>query len=111
MDSINLLHLKYIVQFFFLLQVAVVFYYLCAVTLQYIAPIIICLYFCLMYKTLGDYSWQSLFIQSPDQCPVNNTIVGTEPITPETSNLRPSTPFAGEIHYTLENLKSVCISN
>lgn len=35
------------------LQIASVFYYLCVVTLQYVAPIILCLFLSLMFKTLG----------------------------------------------------------
>lgn len=42
-------------------QIASIFYYLCVVTLQYVAPILMCLYFALMYKTLGGYSWADLF--------------------------------------------------
>lgn len=42
-------------------QVASIFYYLCVVTLQYVAPILMCLYFALMYKTLGGYNWSDLF--------------------------------------------------
>lgn len=42
-------------------KIASIFYYLCVVTLQYVAPIILCLYLTLMYKTLGDYSWSDLF--------------------------------------------------
>lgn len=42
-------------------KVASIFYYLCVVTLQYVAPVIICLYLALMYKTLGDYRWIDLF--------------------------------------------------
>lgn len=42
-------------------QIASIFYYLCVVTLQYIAPILMCLYFALMYKTLGGYNWSDLF--------------------------------------------------
>lgn len=41
-------------------QVASIFYYLCVVTLQYVAPILMCLYFALMYKTLGGYNWTDL---------------------------------------------------
>lgn len=37
----------------YLLQIAAVFYYLCVVTLQFVAPLMICLFFTLMYKTLG----------------------------------------------------------
>uniref|UniRef100_A0A6M2DWU7 Putative transmembrane protein n=1 Tax=Xenopsylla cheopis TaxID=163159 RepID=A0A6M2DWU7_XENCH len=37
-------------------KVAAVFYYLCVVSVQYVAPILICLYFTFMYKTLGGYN-------------------------------------------------------
>lgn len=30
------------------------FYYLCVVTLQYISPLLMCLFFTLMYKTMGE---------------------------------------------------------
>ncbi|XP_060523973.1 transmembrane protein 161B isoform X2 [Cylas formicarius] len=42
-------------------KIAAVFYYLCVVTLQYIAPIIICLFLTLMYKTLSEYQWNWLY--------------------------------------------------
>ncbi|XP_055625643.1 transmembrane protein 161B [Toxorhynchites rutilus septentrionalis] len=38
-------------------QISSIFYYLCVVTLQYVAPILMCLYLALMYKTLGDHTW------------------------------------------------------
>lgn len=53
-------------------KVASIFYYLCVVTLQYVAPVIICLYLALMYKTLGDYRWTDLFGNAS-----NVTIVST----------------------------------
>nr|CAG4640778.1 EOG090X04CK [Eulimnadia texana] len=37
--------------------IARIFYYLCVVGLQYIAPVILCVTFTLMYKTLGQLSW------------------------------------------------------
>lgn len=45
-------------------KIASIFYYLCVVTLQYVAPIIMCLYLTLMFKTLGGYSWSSVFSSS-----------------------------------------------
>lgn len=42
-------------------KISSIFYYLCVVTLQYVAPLLMCLYFALMYKTLGGYHWTSLF--------------------------------------------------
>lgn len=37
-------------------QVAGIFYYLCIVAVQYVAPCLICLHCCFMYKTLGRYN-------------------------------------------------------
>lgn len=54
-------------------KVASIFYYLCVVTLQYVAPIIMCLYFALMYKTLGGYKWTDLYktVVPIDECPID----------------------------------------
>ncbi|XP_012941495.1 transmembrane protein 161B [Aplysia californica] len=41
--------------------VARVFYYLCVVAIQYIAPVILVLFLTFLLKTLGDFSWVSLF--------------------------------------------------
>lgn len=51
-------------------KISSIFYYLCVVTLQYVAPILMCLYFTLMYKTLGDYTWTGFLKEaSPaDEC-------------------------------------------
>jgi len=38
-------------------KVAIIFYYLCVVALQYVAPILLAVGFLLMNKTLGGYSW------------------------------------------------------
>ncbi|KAK7016718.1 hypothetical protein SK128_013254 [Halocaridina rubra] len=38
-------------------KIARVFYYLCVVTLQYVAPVILCIFLSLMFKTLGGLSW------------------------------------------------------
>lgn len=45
------------------------------VTLQYVAPILMCLYFALMYKTLGGYSWTDLFVNK-----TNSNITSTIPL-------------------------------
>lgn len=34
------------------------------VTLQFVAPVILCLYLTLMYKSLGGYSWTGIFTES-----------------------------------------------
>lgn len=41
-------------------KIASVFLYLCVVALQYVCPVVMCLYLALMYKTLGGYSWTAL---------------------------------------------------
>ncbi|XP_075230518.1 transmembrane protein 161-like emei isoform X2 [Lycorma delicatula] len=55
-------------------KIAVVFYYLCVVALQYIAPLLLCLFFTLTYKTLGDYTWSGLFfdVSSQPDAPVSS---------------------------------------
>ncbi|XP_031617935.1 transmembrane protein 161B isoform X2 [Contarinia nasturtii] len=58
-------------------KIASIFYYLCVVTLQYVAPILMCLYFALMYKTLGGYNWTDLF--------ANNTSNVTITVPPKES--------------------------
>ncbi|KAG8182232.1 hypothetical protein JTE90_024165 [Oedothorax gibbosus] len=40
-------------------MIARVFYYLCVVTLQYLTPLMLCLFSTLLLKTLGDYTWSS----------------------------------------------------
>ncbi|XP_005183291.1 transmembrane protein 161B [Musca domestica] len=45
-------------------KISSIFYYLCVVTLQFAAPIILCLYLTLMYKSLGGFSWTGLFSES-----------------------------------------------
>ncbi|XP_023293944.2 transmembrane protein 161B [Lucilia cuprina] len=42
-------------------KISSIFYYLCVVTLQFAAPLILCLYLTLMYKSLGGYSWTGIF--------------------------------------------------
>lgn len=49
-------------------KIASVFYYLCVVALQYICPVIMCLYLALMYKTLGGYTWSGLFYEQLEMC-------------------------------------------
>nr|CAD7587006.1 unnamed protein product [Timema genevievae] len=47
-------------------KIAAVFYYLCVVTLQYVAPLLLCLYFTFIFKTLGGYSWLGMFKDVPE---------------------------------------------
>ncbi|KAG7307978.1 hypothetical protein JYU34_006605 [Plutella xylostella] len=89
-------------------KVASVFYYLCVVALQYICPIIMCLYFGLMYKTLGGYTWTGLFYESHGTCsaPGVGLVNTTDQIVSEEteSTIRES---AQQFQMALENLKMV----
>ncbi|XP_046963400.1 transmembrane protein 161B [Vanessa cardui] len=59
-------------------KIASVFYYLCVVALQYICPIIMCLYLALMYKTLGGYSWSALFYKQEEVMVEEKPVVNLE---------------------------------
>lgn len=89
-------------------KIAAVFYYLCVVALQYIAPVIICLFMSIMCKTLGEYSWSGLFKDPPraDECPLN-----ADNPSPDLELFRSSdnieTQTTAELHLTLENLKMI----
>lgn len=93
-------------------QIAAVFYYLCVVTLQYVAPLIMCLYFSLMYKTLGGYTWQGLFISQPgsDECGLNPP-TDDATIAPTSGDIEDQTLVQSvqHFHLAMENLKSVMI--
>lgn len=54
---------KYLIkQIFLMLQIAAVYYYLCVVALQFVVPIIICLFFTFLYKTLGTKKYFKIYI-------------------------------------------------
>ncbi|KAJ8973581.1 hypothetical protein NQ317_001607 [Molorchus minor] len=94
--------------------IAAVFYYLCVVTLQYIAPVIMCLYLSLMYKTLGEYSWTGFMKEppNPEECPINSENISSD-IDPFKSSDDTATVYksAAEFHVTLESLKTIFTTN
>nr|CAG4636090.1 EOG090X04CK [Eubosmina coregoni]SVE69733.1 EOG090X04CK [Eubosmina coregoni] len=49
-------------------RVAIIFYYLCVVGLQYIAPIVLCVAFTLMNKTMGGYGWFGQHNFNAEEC-------------------------------------------
>nr|SVE85428.1 EOG090X04CK [Daphnia pulicaria] len=49
-------------------KIAIIFYYLCVVGLQFVAPVILCVGFTLMNKTLGGYGWFGQHHYNPDEC-------------------------------------------
>lgn len=64
-------------------KITSIFYYLCVVTLQYAAPIIMCLFMAFMYKTLGGYTWNGLWAAPASldgTCPVGAPPTTTTPL-------------------------------
>ncbi|CAH1169334.1 unnamed protein product [Phyllotreta striolata] len=87
-------------------QVAAVFYYLCVVTLQYAAPIVLCYFFTLIYKTLGEYNWIGEFHKQnvvTNYTKLNDTLKATVQADESKSIL----DSAADFHLTLDSLKSV----
>ncbi|OWK12196.1 hypothetical protein Celaphus_00003859 [Cervus elaphus hippelaphus] len=53
--------------------VARVFYYLCVIALQYVAPLVMLLHTTLLLKTLGNHSW-GIYPESMSALPVDNSL-------------------------------------
>lgn len=94
-------------------KVTSIFYYLCVVTLQYAAPILMCLFLSFMYKTLGGYSWtstsQSLGAEESSAA-LNDQVPTTEaPFYDATEEAAEASiiQVAQNFHISLQNLKSV----
>ncbi|XP_048507408.1 transmembrane protein 161B isoform X2 [Athalia rosae] len=88
-------------------KIAAVFYYLCVVSLQYVAPIIICLFFTLMYKTLGGYTWKGLFRDVPiEECPADQPPRAVPQIFGENDD-KSVIQTAQEFHLALDSLKQI----
>ncbi|CAH1126867.1 unnamed protein product [Ceutorhynchus assimilis] len=83
-------------------RVAAVFYYLCVVALQYVAPLIMCLFFTFMYKTLSEFQWSWLLYNKQSFVEVDNL----KPVSSKST----SEPVE-ELFLTLETLKSVFAAN
>uniref|UniRef100_A0A8C6DGH3 Transmembrane protein 161B n=1 Tax=Moschus moschiferus TaxID=68415 RepID=A0A8C6DGH3_MOSMO len=54
-------------------MVARVFYYLCVIALQYVAPLVMLLHTTLLLKTLGNHSW-GIYPESMSSLPVDNSL-------------------------------------
>lgn len=84
-------------------KIGAVFYYLCVVTLQYIAPILLCLYFTFMYKTLGEYKWSGIINLN------NTTIIQDIKSNTTVSEKISEGAFNAveDFHFALNNLKAI----
>ncbi|XP_052015678.1 transmembrane protein 161B isoform X1 [Apodemus sylvaticus] len=54
-------------------MVARVFYYLCVIALQYVAPLVMLLHMTLLLKTLGNHSW-GIYPEAVSPLPVDNNL-------------------------------------
>ncbi|GFX26713.1 transmembrane protein 161B [Trichonephila clavipes] len=84
-------------------MVARVFYYLCVVTLQYLTPLMLCLFSALLLKTLGDYKWSSYMGVESSLEIVNATAAKVSPLPVGSDILQSSQQFS----LTLLSLKKV----
>lgn len=84
-------------------KVTSIFYYLCVVTLQYAAPILMCLFLSFMYKTLGEYSWTMTHSSAPE-CSADESVAQ---VTADSEAEASILQVAQNFHLSLQNLKSV----
>ncbi|CAL8141750.1 unnamed protein product [Orchesella dallaii] len=70
-------------------KVAGIFYYLCIVAVQYVAPCLICLHSCFMYKTLGEGSWLG-DLMAGNATVSDGTTPAFKPVLPDTDEVLPA---------------------
>lgn len=88
-------------------KISAVFYYLCAVALQFIVPIIICLFFTFMYKSLGGYTWDGLFRGSLiEKCPADESPKSTS-IVNRDDNEKTVVQTAQDFQLALSSFKQI----
>lgn len=83
-------------------RVARVFYYLCVVTLQYIAPMVLIFFSSLMYKTMGGGSWTGMWSDLDD---ISSSMPSNSPETPVYSHT--SQLGDGQFSLAWQSLKQV----
>ncbi|XP_053151353.1 transmembrane protein 161B isoform X3 [Hemicordylus capensis] len=66
-------------------MVARVFYYLCIIALQYVAPLVMLLHMTLLLKTLGNYSW-GIYPESTSDSPVESNPLSNSVNSESSSN-------------------------
>ena len=89
-------------------KIAAVFYYLCVVALQFIVPIIICLFFTFMYKTLGGYTWEGI-LKGPslEECPADEPPKSLSNIMNAHDNEKTVAQTAQDFQLALSSLKQI----
>lgn len=89
-------------------KIAAVYYYLCVVALQFIVPIIMCLFFTFLYKTLGGFTWEGILKGTlEEECPADEL---PKPFLLHTSNDNTDKTVietAEELQLALSSLKQI----
>lgn len=92
-------------------KITSIFYYLCVVTLQYAAPIIMCLFLSFMYKTLGGFSWsmKSSAAAAFEECSadLDDALPTEAPLDVDSASEASIIQVAQSFTLSLQNLKSV----
>ncbi|KAG7190275.1 hypothetical protein KM043_006392 [Ampulex compressa] len=89
-------------------KIAAVFYYLCVVALQFIVPIIICLFFTLMYKTLGGFTWEGIVKGTLlEECPAEELPKSVASLTDGDVDEKTVAQTAQELQLALGSLKQI----
>ncbi|XP_011861929.1 PREDICTED: transmembrane protein 161B isoform X3 [Vollenhovia emeryi] len=92
---------------FCLLQIAAVYYYLCVVALQFVVPIIICLFFTFLYKTLGGFTWEGILKGTlEEECPADE-LPRSLSSTVSTDNIDKTVIQTEEVQLALGSLKQI----
>ncbi|KAJ6669780.1 hypothetical protein lerEdw1_000329 [Lerista edwardsae] len=87
-------------------MVARVFYYLCIIALQYVAPLVMLLHMTLLLKTLGNYSW-GIYPESTSDSPVENNSLGNSVNSESSSNDGKMKVSAIQLSMALASLKNI----
>nr|XP_034179584.1 transmembrane protein 161B [Osmia lignaria] len=89
-------------------KIAAVFYYLCVVALQYIVPLIICVFFTFMYKTLGGYTWEGILKGSAlEECPADEPPKSVPSAMNNDDNEKTVVQTAQDFQLALSSLKQI----
>ncbi|XP_011861928.1 PREDICTED: transmembrane protein 161B isoform X2 [Vollenhovia emeryi] len=88
-------------------KIAAVYYYLCVVALQFVVPIIICLFFTFLYKTLGGFTWEGILKGTlEEECPADE-LPRSLSSTVSTDNIDKTVIQTEEVQLALGSLKQI----
>ncbi|XP_014486820.1 PREDICTED: transmembrane protein 161B [Dinoponera quadriceps] len=89
-------------------KIAAVYYYLCVVALQFVVPIIICLFFTFLYKTLGGFTWEGILKGTlEEECPADELPKSVSSIINNDNTDKTVVQTAEELQLALSSLKQI----